>query len=118
MEQYYLRSLRDNYFCPGSSGAGIPEYLNYNDYYTTGTANWRFNADIFTTFGSWKTTLFDANSMTSDPQFINPGGTHAADYKRASYPANGRGGAYAPVMGAYMNGDKRIGHLPPPTNLR
>jgi hypothetical protein len=115
------------------SGLGVPEYLNNNNYYTAGTADWRwgfldvtnniFSYTAYSTIEAWRSawisTGFDADSLIDDPQFVNRGGTHAADYKRLSYPENGRGGtSYSPVMGAYRTGNERIGYLPLPKNLR
>jgi len=97
------------------SGAGMPDYMDYNNYYTAGTANWRFNVTysdfaIYTSMTNWQTgSGFDNNSVTTDPDFINPGGTTPESYKRTSYPANGRGGPYASVMGAYITGNEIIG---------
>lgn len=56
-------------------------------------------------------TDFGANSISIDPGFVNPGGTLAKDYKRNTYPANGRGGAFEDVMGAYVSGIEKIGFL-------
>jgi len=101
------------------SGAGVPEYMNYNNLYTAGSRNWIRDSTLYTSIESWRTaTGFEANSVTTNPQFVNPGGSNAADYKRSSYPANGRGGSYASVMGAYITGNERIGALPRPRNLR
>lgn len=100
------------------SGAGTPEYLNYNDYYQVGSGNWRRDSSTYSTIEAWRATGFDANSVTTNPQFVNPGGRNAADYKRSSYPANGRGGSFASVMGAFITGNERVGYLPPPRSLR
>jgi hypothetical protein len=101
------------------SGVGVPEYMNYNDYYLLGSGNWAFNSTSYSSIDAWRTTTrFELNSVTSDPQFINPGGRNAVDYKRRSYTANGRSGAYASVMGAYVTGNEKIGALPKPKNLR
>lgn len=101
------------------SGAGVPEYMNYNDYFRAGSASWIRDSTSYSSIDSWRTaTGFETNTLTTDPQFVNPGGRNAADYKRSSYPANGRGGAYSSVMGAYITGNERIGALPRPRNLR
>jgi hypothetical protein len=53
---------------------------NYNDLYATGTGGFVgiFNAVDRTTLANWQTaTGQDANSISADPQFINPNGTAA-----------------------------------------
>lgn len=96
------------------TGNGIVDYLDYNNYYTAGTANWRRDSSVYTTITSWRTaTSLDTNSVTTNPNFINAGGTTPADYKRTSYPTDGRGGSYASIMGAYINGDEIIGYVAP-----
>jgi len=62
---------------------------------------------------------WDANSSTSNPNFVNVGGSLPEDYKRTSYPTEGRGDPYASVMGAYITGNEVIGYSsdgekPPP----
>jgi hypothetical protein len=71
-------------------GSDTNVIVNWNDYYNTPNGG-------------------GANSVTSNPNFINPGGTTAVDYKRTSYPTNGRGGGYSNVMGAYITGSEQIG---------
>lgn len=104
------------------SGAGAPEYLDHNAYYAGAgaDADWRLDySAVHTSIEPWRAaTGFDLASVTSDPLFVNPGGTHPADYERLAYPHDGRGGSYSPVMGAYVTGNERIGHLPPPRNFR
>lgn len=93
-----------------------PSYLNYNQYYlSSGTPT--FEARAYSTpctassLGAWQGTCsYEANSINTNPNFINPGGTSAEDYKRASYLPNGRGGLYASVMGAYITGNEIIGY--------
>ena len=85
-------------------------YADYNNFFGNGyfwlsgsvgdLAWWRNNTD------------WDDNSVESDPNFINQGGTSPADYKRSIYTNNGRGGSYASVMGAYITGDEIIGFTP------
>jgi hypothetical protein len=53
---------------------------NYNDLYATGTDGvvGLFNSTIQTTLADWRTaTGQDANSISVDPQFINPNGNAA-----------------------------------------
>ncbi len=98
------------------TGDSMPSYSNYNDFYSSGGV-WNLNyATDYSPLAAWTTaTGLDANSVTTDPQFLKPGGTNVADYKRKSYPANGQAGT---VMGAYIKGNESIGRIPPPANLR
>jgi hypothetical protein len=99
------------------SGTALPSFSNFNAFYPKSGLVW--NLDYTTDYSSltnWNTaTGLDANSVTTDPQFVRPGGTTPVDYKRSSYPTNGRSGT---VMGAYTTGQERIGYLPPPRSLR
>jgi hypothetical protein len=99
-----------------------PAFMDYNDYFmSAGTPSWngrRYESSPWnaTTLSSWQSISgYDAHSLSSDPLFVNAGGTNAADYKRLGYPANGRGGTFASVMGAYITGHEQIGAdiLPP-----
>jgi copper-binding protein NosD len=98
------------------TGASIPSYSDYNDFYSS-RGVWNLNyATDYSSLTAWTAaTGFDADSVTTDPQFILAGGTSPANYKRKSYPANGKGGT---VMGAYITGTESIGRIPPPMNLR
>ena len=84
---------------------GVVSYSNYNNFYRAAGNVWNRNyATNYTSLAFWTAaTGFDANSITSDPLFVNAGGANPEDYKlQASSPARtaGRGGAYATVMGA------------------
>jgi hypothetical protein len=98
------------------TGASMPSLSDYNDFFSSGGI---WNLDFSTDYSSltaWQTaTSLDVHSITTNPQFLKPGGTNVADYRRKSYPANGQGGS---VMGAYMTGNESIGRIPSPTNLR
>jgi hypothetical protein len=98
------------------TGASMPSYSDYNDFYSSGGV-WNLNYSTdYSSLAAWRTaTSLDANSITTNPQFLKPGGTNVADYKRKAYPANGKGGT---VMGAYITGSESIGRIPPPANLR
>jgi hypothetical protein len=50
--------------------------------------------------------------VNTNPGFLNTSGlwNTPSDWKRTSYIANGRGGAYASVMGAYIIGTETIGY--------
>ena len=117
-------------------------YQDYNNYYSTVTTNWYLNyANRASTLSGWQSYLAsqstcsdcrDARSVGINPNFINSSGAFnlPTDFKRSSYPQNGRGGTWPSVMGAYITGNEVIGvsggPLPPPdttppappTNLR
>jgi hypothetical protein len=104
----------------GSGTAGVPVYVDYNNYYGSNfqwVTNYGSGSNYYYSLASWQEQGFDLNAVTTDPGFLNDSGEYslATDFKRSSYPANGRGGAYAPVMGAYITGSENIGfcaHLP------
>lgn len=98
------------------TGAAI--FINYNDYYSV--SNFVNNSTTYSLLSSWQTaTGWDQNPNTNKPNFVNPGGTSSEDYKRTSYPQDGRGGSYPFVRGAYITGNEVIGYSsdggePPP----
>ena len=105
------------------SGVSMPSYSDYNDFYGSGGVwNLNFTTD-YSPLSAWTaataaltaTAGFDGHSVTTNPQFLKAGGTNAGDYRRRSYPTNGKG---ATVMGAYLTGNESIGRIPPPANLR
>ena len=57
--------------------------IDYNCYYTTDLTNpWYWNPNQRNTFLLWKSdSSMDEHGMEDDPEFINPGGTTAEDYK-------------------------------------
>jgi hypothetical protein len=89
-----------------------PSFLEYSDYNraTVNTA-WGWTYGVTTaTLPQWRTlTGKDGSSSATAPNFVNLGGTTPEDYKRTSYPTDGRGGSYSNVMGAYISGSERIG---------
>jgi hypothetical protein len=88
----------------------LPAYSDYNGFSGNSVWNMDWSTD-YASLGNWRAaTTYDDNSVTTDPGFVNAGGTAAADYKRTSYTANGRGGSYALVMGAYITGNELIGY--------
>jgi len=107
------------YMAYGSTINGLAYYIDYNGYYDPGTPGW-YDTALFTSFASWqshlaglsKANVTDANSVYTDPGFINMTGSFSSptDFKRTSYPTNGRGGAYPSVMGAYITGNELIGY--------
>lgn len=102
-----------DYYLSGfsSSGSLISTVLTYSDYNNFfGGGSWQSQSTVYANLSAFNTALsYDGNSVTTDPSFINAGGTTPADYKRTSYTANGRGGAYEAVMGAYVDGTEQIG---------
>lgn len=91
------------------------DYMDYNNYSGSPT---RFasayppNNPSYATMAAFTSAQgFDTNSTDSTaPGFINAGGTDPEDYKRSSYPTDGRGGIYESVMGAYVTGNETIGY--------
>lgn len=109
---------------PYSASKFTPVYLDYNTY--SGGGKWVMNSALGGTgfdssvFADWKTYANtyllvganpDANSVTTDPGFLNGSGTWTlpTDFKRGNYVANGRGGSWPSVMGAYITGTEQIG---------
>ncbi len=98
------------------------EITDYNKYYNV--AKWNigsYDGTNYHSLSSWQSATGDeASSSTSDPNFVNAGGTSPEDYKRTSYPQDGRGGNYPSVIGAYITGNEVIGYngegavTPPP----
>jgi len=103
---------------------GATDYLDHNIYYSTNDFRYndfRYNGlwdgVNYSTLSSWQSASgWDANANTNNPNFVNPGGTSPEDYKRTSYPADGRGGSYPSVRGAYITDNEVIGYSsePPP----
>lgn len=110
-------------------------YLDYNWHYNnSGTYNvpsddrsWHKIAPTNGSFTNWKTYYpnWDQHSGTTDPLFVNAGGTTPSDYKLLSNSpclTGGRGGSYSFVVGAYITGDEIIGRIKTtpsaPTDLR
>lgn len=109
-----------NYPITGVGSNGDPEYSNYNLFYT-GQAfmvhKYHAAEAAYTSLATWQVSKElknnsdpDLHSIYGDPGFVNAGGTSPEDYKRTSYPTNGRGGSYASVMGAYITGNEVIGY--------
>jgi len=118
----------DRYFSlPTSNRASGDEanwfvYLNENNYYATGATGtfWYDNAAKATTLANWQSYLSgegatsgndETGSVATDPGFVNASGLFntPTDFKRSSYTANGRGGSWPSVMGAYVTGNETIG---------
>lgn len=87
--------------------AFLIDYIDYNTYYG---GSWEYMRTAKTTLADWQAaTSKDANSSVVDPGFVNPTGTLPEDFKRTSYPTDGRGGNYSSVRGAYITGAEVIG---------
>jgi hypothetical protein len=108
-----------------TDGAGFSWYQDYNNYYSSGvTTYWYSNyANRGPSLSAWLSyngNTLDVHSVQADPDFINGSGTFSqpSDFKRSSYPQNGRGGVWPAIMGAYITGSETIGvitgALPPP----
>jgi hypothetical protein len=103
----------------GTSWAGGSH--DYNDYYKAGGSfSWYTNATDTSLSGFRSRTGQDSHSVETTPGFLNASGQFntPSDFKRPSYPTNGRGGTWPAVMGAYITGNEVIGvsnvPLPPP----
>jgi hypothetical protein len=74
---------------------GAALIIDYNDYYSV--TKWNidsYGGTDYNSLSAWQTgNGFDGNSVTTNPNFVNAGGTSPEDYKRTSYPTNGRGGS-------------------------
>jgi len=105
--------------------AGLYTYQNHNDYFTaSGSTRWYMNyADRASDLASWQAYLKaegagpeagEQNSKSYDPGFVNASGKFEKpeDFKRKTYPKDGRGGEWPAVMGAYVTGDETVGPLP------
>jgi hypothetical protein len=109
------------------AGNPIPSsIIDYNTYYKTGSGQLTFYWNYGSrgnTLGEWQSFTSsqgwpkDVHSSSANPGFLNASGTFSnpSDFKRASYPQNGRGGLWPSVMGAYISGSEIIG---PPTGKR
>jgi hypothetical protein len=110
-------------------------YLDFNNYYATAntTCSWHIGdannrnvcgrdpADL----GAWQSCLKKAgcsvnsretHSLDIAPQFVNTSNKfhQPDDFRRLSYPKDGRGGKWPNVMGAYVTGDEIIGKIAEP----
>jgi len=110
-----------NYQRDCSSCGNWPGYFSYIDYNQVYSVTYWAGGPggLTSTLAEWKALVSslvsgsengDYNSSTTSPGFVNAGGSTAADYKRSSYPTDGRGGAYPSVKGAYITGSETIGY--------
>jgi len=99
---------RAGFSSTGSQFSTVITYSDYNQFHNGG--DWQTRSTNYTTLASYSSgETLDSNSLDTDPNFVNAGGLTAEDYKRTSYPANGRSGVYEDVMGAYVTGNETIG---------
>jgi hypothetical protein len=86
-------------------------FADYNQANITGRWSvWNWNSSGNKSLADWRSASgFDTHSNIDNPGFVKAGGTAPADYKRTTYAANGRGGSFATVIGAYMTGKETIG---------
>ena len=107
---YYHTSLGSNFVNMGyTTDANIDS--DYNCYYSSGVSPyWRSSTISTTNFSVWQAS-HDANGVNGiDPNFLNPTGNSAEDFKRSSYPNDvPEGSPYGRVCGAYLNGSEVIG---------
>lgn len=87
---------------------------NWNNFFSTGSAagntRWTHGNPSYTTLSAWQSaTGKDANSIASNPNFINAAGNRPEHFKRTSYPNEVSGSKYAAVAGAYVTGNEQIG---------
>ncbi len=99
----------------GSYGSGnnFSDDWTYSNFNNFSNGSWHDRSstwDTLTAYQNGNSKNFDRDSHTNDPLFVNPTGDSPEDYKRTSYPSDGRGGAYAPVIGAYITGNETIGY--------
>lgn len=107
------------YRIPYSNSTFSFSYIDYNSYVST-SPKWVLYPSTHTSLGAWQSACgvilagCEANSLADAPGFINRSGSFSvpSDFKRAVYPANGRGGEYPSVMGAYITGNEVIGREP------
>jgi hypothetical protein len=76
-------------------------WIDYNDYYSYDYFDWDYGAETFT---QWKThpIIDDSHSITSDPKFVNAGGSEPTDYKLDSGSLAKGTGLGGVNMGAYI----------------
>lgn len=109
----------DSYQVPTSLPLDLLDLSDYNSH--EGAAWYKREASTVTySLSQWQAnTTFGDNSTVTVPAFVNAGGGVPEDYKRVSYPADGRGGSYAATKGAYATGSEIIGFAVegPPTDI-
>ena len=116
------RAESDSTVCSSAAGEPWSTFLNYLQYNNYSGSVTRFASEgeannptyaALSNFVSAKTPLGTNSTDSTDPGFINAGGYNAVDYKRSSYPTDGRGSGWADVMGAYVTGNETIGYVDP-----
>jgi hypothetical protein len=91
----------------------MDSFVDYNNFYNHGVGySWINGPTSYSSLSAWSVaTGKDTHSVNTNPNFINASRNFnkASDFKRTSYPANGRGGSWPSVMGAYITGNETIG---------
>lgn len=94
-------SVPFRFYAPASTRVS---YANQNSFFNSSSMSWRlgFSSPSYTSLSAWTTaTTFDANSITTNPMFVNASGTVPVDFKLATgSPAIGTG-RNGVDMGAY-----------------
>jgi hypothetical protein len=97
----------------------VTNYIDYVQYYSPNgkMGRWTHYSFNTTSLSSWVAhsgNRVETHSFVSNPGFINASGLFntPTDFKRSSYPADGRGGGYPSVIGAYFTGNEVIGINP------
>ncbi len=88
-------------------------YEDYNQFYNNNPTGFRTYGGSSYSLSGWNSNFgFEAYAEEGNPNFDNPGGSSADDYKRSSYPTDGRGGAWSNVIGAWISdtNPSQIGH--------
>jgi hypothetical protein len=98
-----------------SNNCGGISYMNYNHFYSSDGSGQTFtrNATDYN-LTQWRSQGFDANSITGNPNFVNPSGGVTGFKLQNGSPAlntgiNRQGGGGSINMGAYITGNEIIG---------
>lgn len=102
---------------PYAGAISYATYMDYNQYYGAASPRWYHDGNLATTLPAWRTLIqgrlpgAEVASRTDNPNFLNGSGTFSipTDFRRVAYPAEGRGGTWPTVIGAYVTGSEIIG---------
>jgi hypothetical protein len=108
---FYRQSGGDHLLIGNAGVAAHLKAADYNVYYASSSATWNVRPSYSTTLlSSWQPySSRDANSIYSNPNFVNASGRTAADFKRTSYAEYFTGSPYGTYAGAYQTGNEVIG---------
>jgi len=124
-----LQSYNNLFYHSASGGTFLQVYnssyltSDFNLHY--GPANWiYYYSPVASSLSEWKTySSKDADSISTNPNFINASGITTESFKRTSYSENFTTSPYGTYAGAYETGDEQIGHdwaveldIAPPNN--